>query len=1826
MPYSKFKILKIIIFSGLIVWLSCQFVQPALAVDIWSDPFSQSSVGFESFNDIELGKKDPRAIIANVVQVGLGFLGVLAVVLLIYGGFLWMTANGDAAKVETAKKIIRNAVIGLLIILAAFAIAIYVTRVLLGATGGSGSGGGGSGGCVDGTVQSCGCGGLQSCVSGSWGACQGSDCGNGGQSQFCDSRLATPECDADSAICPAGQICETSSCRCKAGGNVGDPCNQGTGACQADNSKCGAYLTCDPQSCLCVGGPVVEALSPVGGFCDGSSAKPCLEDSDCAGLSPNTCNQTLPNGASGNLVTVYGRYFSDYDPAKSKIFIGGQEASLAEAANPDCQGGWSDRQIVAVVPDGATTGSVRVESITGADDSGDDRGPKLKEFTANSLTRPGLCRLSKSEGIFNDKIDYYGINLNSAGAFFGSYRLNQPAGESIFTAVNNGSGRVPNIEARETTTFVLQANRAASNFLNFNKLADGQSGPLIVSVEPLTGASGQYVTIHGSGFGAAKGLSSVMFNDIEADYVFPAICSQSIWKNNQIVVKVPPKISDGDYVISVVVGQEIAKADSLFKADKRATLTPGLCKLEPSVGRPGDEIKLYGEHFGNQNNNSKARFFDRQDMVSGRKICLGGNDAGTPCDSASDCQNNNCAQEIALWGVDRNSPGNPDKVVTNIPLSAVTGPVRAVKNNPEIESNGLNLTVGECQTDSQCGQNQLCCAEGSPSAGTCRDNLAACYGASDSCVFEWEFSTSLTGSCPLDRPNLCQDGSCCRSQCVVDAVTGRGKCLDNESCAGLGGNQCLDAQTCPNSPGNCSRGQGVITGPSCACSFIKNGRYDDKLNKCVDGATCSLPKNVTDIDGSAVSAWCGLYQGVARWQFASKETCPVGFTKSANGRLCVDVSGVCSLCDNSLSCLNNNGLGVCASAYPVCPNNFTCQAGVCQRSDSTCECCCDKTQNQTDGTNPACCAPLTCGNSCGQGGNLGSCSGCANVGSTQAEHDAACNCAGTSGKFCDTGVAGGVCRDCGQIGDLSQCSGHEACCVDATRGNVCAGIKSGRVFEGDFAYCSYYSCDSDCQTAAKTGQFSDPQKCQGDCDVYCDSDSAQPGCQADENKCPSNLPICGDDCVCRSAGDQPGEICSTPKGACSLLCGSVYTCRGLSGCEGLDCATKEDQDSCRCCCDPHNQGSDPQADGFDKCKLVGSGNLSCKENKEPCGGNERGLCCGCQADSECGLAAEAGCGSDGCCRPRPTVESVYPENNSSGVCRNTIIKAKFSGPMDRNLNDKFIVVGDFGDSLCPGNTFLLARSEAIEQSGWWSKFVNGLKRFFGRLLGQDVEAADGHNFCQVKGSPKILDIKEGKNNKSIVSFSVAGALDANTKYYAIIKGDEGLNSKSGLLSKFKIGFKGENISGRNEFNGLNFANASVWAFETGAEICSLSRVEVTPSQHLFRTADEQYDFVASGKDSQNREITPIDIYGWSWSWSVDDNQVVTLTGAEAEKAVVKAGRVSDATTFVWAKALIDKDNVNAVSTVGRSVSGKALAIVFICANPWPPIDDPDKWPLDWRDTAQNCDVCVDGNGKSRPCAAGDCLNNRFSIYFCRDRGNEATKDDLPSLDDTIRGRYQYFSQDRFFDVLKDFYFFRSALPPVPGELNLSLGDKPEGGQIRATWKTVAGARYYKVYYGTGNRHYTDFVATENASVDIDNLINGTTYNVAVTAVDGREVESAYSEEKTLLAEDRNAPAMPTDFSAEADTTKSDDMKINLGWSKNTIDTKGYVLEYGPNQPPAIRATLGLTGAYQIKDLSNLKNTDYYLNLMAIDAAGNLSQPARLICPTGCESKCACRSL
>jgi len=89
------------------------------------------ALGSTSGYSTDVSKTTISAIIGTVVNAFLGILGILFLCLMLYGGFLWMTARGNEEYITKAKELMRAAVIGLIIVTASYAISAFVFSQLV---------------------------------------------------------------------------------------------------------------------------------------------------------------------------------------------------------------------------------------------------------------------------------------------------------------------------------------------------------------------------------------------------------------------------------------------------------------------------------------------------------------------------------------------------------------------------------------------------------------------------------------------------------------------------------------------------------------------------------------------------------------------------------------------------------------------------------------------------------------------------------------------------------------------------------------------------------------------------------------------------------------------------------------------------------------------------------------------------------------------------------------------------------------------------------------------------------------------------------------------------------------------------------------------------------------------------------------------------------------------------------------------------------------------------------------------------------------------------------------------------------------------------------------------------------------------------------------------------------------------------------------------------------------------------------------------------------------------------------------------------------------
>lgn len=151
MPQSRaiFKKIFSIIAMGVLV-LSLSALATPLQSAVAATTSTANDLGLNEVAYTGLSSTDIRITVAKIIRTALGLLGIVSLLLVLYGGFVFMTAGGSEEKVAQGKKILVNAGIGLVIILSSFGIVSFVLRGLISATtsdvGAGGNIGGGDGG------------------------------------------------------------------------------------------------------------------------------------------------------------------------------------------------------------------------------------------------------------------------------------------------------------------------------------------------------------------------------------------------------------------------------------------------------------------------------------------------------------------------------------------------------------------------------------------------------------------------------------------------------------------------------------------------------------------------------------------------------------------------------------------------------------------------------------------------------------------------------------------------------------------------------------------------------------------------------------------------------------------------------------------------------------------------------------------------------------------------------------------------------------------------------------------------------------------------------------------------------------------------------------------------------------------------------------------------------------------------------------------------------------------------------------------------------------------------------------------------------------------------------------------------------------------------------------------------------------------------------------------------------------------------------------------------------------------------------------------------
>ena len=118
---------------------AAMFTVMFMAVAAFALPaMAQPDLGLNYATNLGLATQngDVRDTAVDIVKYLMTFLGIIAVVIILIGGFRWMTAGGNEDRIASAKKTITAGAIGLVVILAAFAIVTFVIQITTNAING----------------------------------------------------------------------------------------------------------------------------------------------------------------------------------------------------------------------------------------------------------------------------------------------------------------------------------------------------------------------------------------------------------------------------------------------------------------------------------------------------------------------------------------------------------------------------------------------------------------------------------------------------------------------------------------------------------------------------------------------------------------------------------------------------------------------------------------------------------------------------------------------------------------------------------------------------------------------------------------------------------------------------------------------------------------------------------------------------------------------------------------------------------------------------------------------------------------------------------------------------------------------------------------------------------------------------------------------------------------------------------------------------------------------------------------------------------------------------------------------------------------------------------------------------------------------------------------------------------------------------------------------------------------------------------------------------------------------------------------------------------
>ncbi|MFA6547787.1 MAG: LamG-like jellyroll fold domain-containing protein [Candidatus Magasanikbacteria bacterium] len=499
------------------------------------------------------------------------------------------------------------------------------------------------------------------------------------------------------------------------------------------------FIDCGGECGVCSGDKCTKDVDCYSGFCQkqnaGDSEGTCVEKTYITDFSPSSA-------AVGDYISIFGKNFGG---TKGHVYFAKvpnpdvkQPTDWVEAQVVNCGASfnnWSDNQIIVLVPENIISGKIAVFSpnAIGSDvfnikyfDTTGDGFKKVSNFTLTNISHPGICGLNPNNGSVGTSITVKGKNF---GAFdvvksFVTFsdktktKIEGWADDTILsvapTSLGNGNYGVK----------VTNSNNQTSNSVLFTISGSNQDAPLISEISaPAITTIGDYLTITGKNFGNQIGSVWFKLNGAAAPdgvFNFPVACKNSFWKDNQIVVKVPPGLDTNSKRYTIQVYNSVSELGSVLDDNKFVMIntgdpSPGICKISPVSGAVPfvfpNTVTVSGEYL-----DKVTKFYFWK---------TGG--------ASNDILNTLIGNSVTNVSAQSFSSVPNDKNITS-------GLVFAYRGSDKKQSNGLLFSTSDC-TKNDCVSNSDKCCKTGDEAGMCKPKGELCKGEFKSSGFVWMFST-----------------------------------------------------------------------------------------------------------------------------------------------------------------------------------------------------------------------------------------------------------------------------------------------------------------------------------------------------------------------------------------------------------------------------------------------------------------------------------------------------------------------------------------------------------------------------------------------------------------------------------------------------------------------------------------------------------------------------------------------------------------------------------------------------------------------------------------------------------------------------------------------------------------------------------------------------------------------------------------------------------------------------------------------------------------------------------------------------------------------------